>query len=120
MEEVSNINHYPKAVGEGWSCTDPHLCFKDGRLYIFEYQLNGPATPIDVTEQVAKAIAQYIDPKPAPISDKEANELAERFNIENALLFYKGNRKLAAQHLGISDRTLYRKIKQYEIDIKED
>ena len=33
--------------------------------------------------------------------------------IKRALQKYNGKRKLAAQELGISERTLYRKIKEY-------
>ena len=36
--------------------------------------------------------------------------------VEKALERNGGNRKKAAAELGISDRTLYRKIKQYGID----
>jgi DNA-binding NtrC family response regulator len=36
--------------------------------------------------------------------------------IKKALLRYNGRRKKAAADLGISERTLYRKIKQYELD----
>jgi len=36
--------------------------------------------------------------------------------INKALEKYKGKRKLAAKELGISERTLYRKIKEYGID----
>jgi len=36
--------------------------------------------------------------------------------IKKALDKYNGKRKKAAQELGISERTLYRKIKEYEID----
>ncbi|MBI5218546.1 MAG: sigma 54-interacting transcriptional regulator [Bacteroidia bacterium] len=45
------------------------------------------------------------------ITDKEL-EL-----IRKALEKHKGKRKLAAQELGISERTLYRKIKEYNMDI---
>lgn len=41
----------------------------------------------------------------------------EREMIEKALEKYSGKRKLAAQELGISERTLYRKIKEFELDI---
>jgi transcriptional regulator with PAS, ATPase and Fis domain len=37
--------------------------------------------------------------------------------IKKALEKYNGKRKLAAQELGISERTLYRKIKEYEIEL---
>jgi DNA-binding NtrC family response regulator len=36
--------------------------------------------------------------------------------IRKALDKYGGKRKLAARELGISERTLYRKIKQYDIE----
>ncbi len=37
--------------------------------------------------------------------------------IKKALEKYKGKRKMAAHELGISERTLYRKIKEYEIEM---
>ena len=36
--------------------------------------------------------------------------------IKKALNKYNGRRKKAAQELGISERTLYRKIKQYDLE----
>ena len=36
--------------------------------------------------------------------------------IQKALEKYNGKRKQAAQELGISERTLYRKIKEYQIE----
>ena len=40
----------------------------------------------------------------------------EKEMIGKALDKYNGRRKDAAEELGISERTLYRKIKQYEIE----
>lgn len=59
----------------------------------------------------------------ADIQDTEAFE-EESLSLEDkeielirkALEKHKGKRKYAAQELGISERTLYRKIKEYEID----
>jgi len=42
-------------------------------------------------------------------------EAMEKQMIHKALKKYKGRRKEAAEELGISERTLYRKIKQYEL-----
>ena len=39
----------------------------------------------------------------------------EKDFIKRALIKYNGKRKLAAQELGVSERTLYRKIKEYNI-----
>ena len=43
-------------------------------------------------------------------------EEKEKELITKALNKYNGKRKLAANELGISERTLYRKIKEYDID----
>ena len=43
------------------------------------------------------------------------NDLGRQM-VEKALERNGGNRKKAAQELGISDRTLYRRIKQYGLD----
>lgn len=60
------------------------------------------------------------------VEDVEAEEINEneslnlndigRITVEKALERNGGNRKKAAQELGISDRTLYRRIKQYGLD----
>jgi DNA-binding NtrC family response regulator len=39
----------------------------------------------------------------------------ERELIQKALDKHRGRRKYAAEELGISERTLYRKIKEYDI-----
>ena len=41
----------------------------------------------------------------------------EKKMIQKALEKYNGRRKEAATELGISERTLYRKIKEYDIDL---
>ena len=41
----------------------------------------------------------------------------EKKMIQKALEKYRGKRKEAAHELGISERTLYRKIKEYDIDL---
>ncbi len=52
-----------------------------------------------------------------PIVIEESLSLAdkEKDMITKALLKYKGKRKYAAKELGISERTLYRKINEYNI-----
>lgn len=50
------------------------------------------------------------------VSDNLSLETQEIEMIKKALNRNKGKRKKAAQDLGISERTLYRKIKQYELE----
>jgi DNA-binding NtrC family response regulator len=52
-----------------------------------------------------------------PIVVEETLSLSdkEREMITKALQKYKGKRKLASEELGISERTLYRKINEYNI-----
>ena len=51
----------------------------------------------------------------SPLTDDQAGDLqtAEKSLIESALKTTGGNRRQAADRLGISERTLYRKIKLY-------
>ena len=54
-----------------------------------------------------------------PVASNDAPEFptleeSERRLITDALRFYKGNRRQTAKALGISERTLYRKLKDIE------
>ncbi len=64
------------------------------------------------------ATPQVYDAYAEEISEPESLNLEDigRQMVEKALDKNSGNRKKAAQELGISDRTLYRKIKQYGLD----
>ena len=66
-----------------------------------------------LTPSMEDAVAEeYIEP------EQESLNLSElgRQMLEKALARNAGNRKKAALELGISDRTLYRKLKQYGLD----
>lgn len=60
---------------------------------------------------------EYIEPQKEPES-LNLNAIGRQM-IEKALDRNGGNRKKAARELGISDRTLYRKIKQFGLDNKD-
>ena len=47
---------------------------------------------------------------------KSRNNIINLFLEEKALKKHKGKRKDAASDLGISERTLYRKLKEYNIE----
>jgi len=72
-----------------------------------------PISPIpNITPTMEDAEAEeYIEPTP----EQENLNLSDlnRQMLEKALERHNGNRKKAAQELGISDRTLYRRLKQY-------
>lgn len=75
-----------------------------------------PATPRSVNAYNApsaeEAVAEEIKAEPESLN---LNDL-ERQMVEKVLERNGGNRKRAAQELGISDRTLYRRIKQYGLE----
>lgn len=61
------------------------------------------------------------DAKEESVETQEQDQLLslhdlEKEMIKKALHKYQGKRKIAAQKLGISERTLYRKIKEYELE----
>lgn len=57
-----------------------------------------------------------VNAKSIIVEDPLSLEQMEKEMINKALTKYKGRRKEASQELGISERTLYRKIKQYDLE----
>ena len=72
-----------------------------------------PITPIQpLSPALEDAVAEeYVEPEKEP-ENLNLNVLGKQM-LEKALERNNGNRKKAAQELGISDRTLYRRLKQY-------
>ena len=66
------------------------------------------------TPSAEDAEAEEIETEPESLN---LNDLGRQM-VEKALERNDGSRKKAAQELGISDRTLYRRIKQYGLDKK--
>ena len=80
-------------------------------------------TPVPTKHAVAetpssKSLIEFAEAE--EISEPEVLNLSDvgRQMVEKALERNNGNRKKAAQELGISDRTLYRRIKQYGLESK--
>ena len=67
-----------------------------------------PTALVDISH--TPAVPSLIPPEPHSLEEKE------RQAIEDALERNNGRRKIAARELGISERTLYRKIKEYGLD----
>ncbi|GIV23519.1 MAG: sigma 54-interacting transcriptional regulator [Bacteroidia bacterium] len=104
----------PSTNGEGW--TYPQL------LQALQQLQAGQQALQEMLRQIWNHLAQQDKPRlPAstlstPTSPEEEDfslENQERRLIEKALRHFAGNRKKAAQALGISERTLYRKIEEY-------
>ena len=99
---------------------------------IEDVQSNRHVTSSDVLPPTQLAPISPIQPISSVMEDAEAEEYVEpereleslnlsdlsRQMLEKALERNGGNRKKAALELGISDRTLYRRIKQYGLDDK--
>ena len=99
--------------------TSPILQLQEPKVEDYDFNLSttssytsSPATPISTD--------QPIEINPIEVEDvKEEEPLSlqdmEIMMIKRALEKYKGKRKEAAKELDISERTLYRKIKQYDL-----
>ncbi len=68
-----------------------------------------------VNTDVGGNVLQFPIPTPAAAGVQKMDQL-EAHAIENAIIQYKGNLTEAAKALGIGRATLYRKVKQYQID----
>ena len=69
----------------------------------------------DIPPEIAQRRQLLVgSPAPAALGDVSLNEL-EKQAIEETLAKTKGNREKAAKILGIGERTLYRKIKEYNL-----
>ena len=75
-----------------------------------------PAQPA-MPEEIEKEIYDYDDPEDQEYDVREPEDMSIKTSnmelIEKVLRKHDGNRKAAAAELGISERTLYRKIKQF-------
>ncbi|MDZ7693338.1 MAG: helix-turn-helix domain-containing protein [Balneolaceae bacterium] len=76
-----------------------------------------PFTEADISEEQEEEISsenafdKFFNGKEIPSIEK-----TEQFLIEQALQKYDGNRRKASEALGISERTLYRKLDQYGLE----
>jgi transcriptional regulator with PAS, ATPase and Fis domain len=81
-------------------------------------ELEKPSTDFEISKVDTHDKYDYaetaIEEEPLSLLEKEIEM------IKQALLRSNGKRKKAAEELGISERTLYRKIKQYDLNEKEE
>jgi transcriptional regulator with PAS, ATPase and Fis domain len=100
----------------------PHNIRKENLQLINElYNGNKTDTPPSEKEDKYEIEIDHHDTLSEPVIDTEIIEESLSLQekeidlIKKALEKHKGKRKLAAKELGISERTLYRKIKEYDI-----
>lgn len=79
------------------------------------YPISVPATSnvIHIAQPSSGTIAQHTDH--LEVEETLSLTESEKDLIKKALQKHKNKRKYAAQELGISERTLYRKIKEYNL-----
>lgn len=82
------------------------------RPYANEHNDSTVLKPVVLDKNEAAAI----DAKSIVVEEPLSIEQMEKELISKALTKHKGRRKEASQELGISERTLYRKIKQYDLE----
>jgi DNA-binding NtrC family response regulator len=63
--------------------------------------------------ELKSIVNEFVRQNPAMEVRAETLEETEKEQIRRALEDYHGNRRLTAQALGIGERTLYRKLKEY-------
>ena len=73
-----------------------------------------PISPLQPAMMEDAVAEEYVEPEKEP-ENLNLSDLSKQM-LEKALERNNGNRKKAAQELGISDRTLYRRLKQYGLE----
>ena len=114
-ENMSSINKKNKAIIKKMYQENDEINDQDFKKDKKSYE----AVPLDTVKndlknEVEKDKYEYAE----TIVEEETLSLLEKEieMIKRALLRSKGRRKLAAKELGISERTLYRKIKQFDLN----
>lgn len=86
-------------------------------LYQLVFRENRPKSlPVysEVSPRAGEIIGEPANPDDFSFENKTLEEL-ERFMVNRALEKFNGSKRKAAKSLGISERTLYRKIKEYDL-----
>lgn len=86
-------------------------------LVAFRPAAHTVAEEIEEAEEIIDDLPIHHSPTLAQAKeDIRTKEEVEKELIRNALIRCQGHRKQAAEQIGISERTLYRKIKEYDLD----
>ena len=114
-KDIGELKKLTKKLMKGEVNFDNEMTHLERKVFNnYENQDNGQAILLPkpgehFTETQAPRTQEIIPQESLSLQDKEIEM------IKNALEKHKGKRKGAASELGISERTLYRKIKQFEL-----
>ena len=89
------------------------------RLGYVDHDYHQPEPTADFIDAEEVTTDKHLDEAPASNDNLNLKDFNRKM-IEKALERNNGNRRLAAAELGISDRTLYRRIKEYGLDNYEE
>ena len=107
LEEVQSSSWTGQQSGQGSTALTP-----SASTQLAPIQPVQPLQPLTALEDAEAE--EYIEPE-RELENLNLNDLGRQM-LEKALERNNGNRKKAAQELGISDRTLYRRLKQYGLE----
>lgn len=114
MPDISTLRTMPPALPvSGFQPNEPESVrdtYGDGEFYQPRQPENN-SRPIIIDQQARTGNYNQSEEEYAPLAMEEI----EKDAIKRALSKYKGRRKEAAEELKISERTLYRKIKEYDL-----
>ncbi|MCX6282662.1 MAG: sigma-54-dependent Fis family transcriptional regulator, partial [Bacteroidetes bacterium] len=109
---VMNLLHNEQAIGNSQS--ENFQLIK--KLYQDFGEVKEQSHPIIVQSDDRSMPETEAVQEPEEVEESLSLEKKEKDYIRKALEKYKGRRKEAARELGISERTLYRKIKDYNLE----
>ncbi|MEO0007007.1 MAG: hypothetical protein RJA20_1203 [Bacteroidota bacterium] len=110
MPDLSNLRTVPPALPvSGFQLNDSETVRETG--YYQPQQGENSNRPIIIDQQPRSNNYNQSEEEYAPLAMEEIEKEA----IKRALSKYKGRRKEAAEELKISERTLYRKIREYDL-----
>ena len=116
---VPDLSRFRKLAKEEIQVTESFLSGPSSQMHVKEpYELSKVETDIidDSKPVIIHSGSEGSYQKMEIVDENLSLENMEKEMIGKALKKHKGRRKDAADELGISERTLYRKIKQYEVE----
>ncbi len=113
QQDVNALNEQLRSLMEGHTPQQRAMppVYRDDIILQPQGHAHAPMT----IERVASASDQVRDIEHTEVEETLSLQEKEKELIKKALMKHRGRRKGAANELGISERTLYRKIKEYDI-----